>query len=130
MNRPITLVFDADCLLCSANARFVSRNDKAARFRLLSLQSEEGAAIYRRFGIDPADAETLILVEGERMRRDSDAVFAVAEGLGWPWRLAAIGRVVPPPLRDGLYRRVARNRYRLFGRSSSCVLPARHGSDA
>ena len=128
MNAPITLVFDAACLLCSANARFVSRHDKAGRFRLLSMQSEDGAALYRRFGIDPADPETLILVEGGRMRRDSDAVLAIAEGLGWPWRIAAIMRYVPRPIRDGLYRWVARNRYPLFGRNRICALPASHGA--
>ena len=93
-DRPI-LAFDAACPLCSANARFVLRHDRRRHFRLASMQSEAGAALYRRFGIDPADPETLILVEGDRARQDSDAVLAIWSGLGWPWRAAAAARLVP-----------------------------------
>lgn len=120
---PPIIVFDALCLLCSANARFILRHDRKRRFRLASMQSEAGAALYRRFGIDPADPETLILVEGGRARRDSDAVLAIWSGLGWPWRAAAAARVVPAALRDPLYQWVARNRYRWFGRRETCWLP-------
>jgi predicted DCC family thiol-disulfide oxidoreductase YuxK len=120
--RPI-IVFDAICPLCSANARFVLKHDRSGRFRLASMQSEAGMALYRRFGIDPADPETLILVEGDRALRDSDAVIAIWRGLGWPWRLAGLARLVPHFLRDPAYRLVARNRYRLFGRRETCWLP-------
>ncbi|MET1111223.1 MAG: thiol-disulfide oxidoreductase DCC family protein [Allosphingosinicella sp.] len=122
LDRPI-IVFDALCLLCSANARFILRHDRRRHFRLASMQSEAGTALYRRFGIDPADPETLILVEGGRALRDSDAVLAIWSGLGWPWRAAAAARIVPARLRDPLYRWVARNRYRLFGRRETCWLP-------
>jgi predicted DCC family thiol-disulfide oxidoreductase YuxK len=121
-DRPV-IVFDSLCLLCSANARFILRHDRRRRFRLASMQSEAGAALYRRFGIDPADPETLILVDGDRALRDSDAVLAIWSGLGWPWRSAALGRIVPAALRDPLYRWVARNRYRWFGRRETCWLP-------
>ena len=117
------IVFDALCLLCSANARFILRHDRRRHFRLASMQSEAGAALYRRFDIDPSDPETLILVEGGRARRDSDAVLAIWSGLGWPWRMAAIARIVPAALRDPIYRWVARNRDRLFGRRETCWLP-------
>jgi predicted DCC family thiol-disulfide oxidoreductase YuxK len=117
------IVFDAECLLCSANAQFVLRHDRAARFMLASMQSEAGVALYRQFGIDPADPDTMILVEGDRIRRDSDAVLAIWTGLGWPWRAAALLRLIPRALRDPVYRWIARNRYRLFGRRDTCWLP-------
>jgi predicted DCC family thiol-disulfide oxidoreductase YuxK len=111
------------CPLCSANAQFILKHDRSGRFRLASMQSEAGAALYRRFGIDPADPDTLILVAGGRALRDSDAVIAIWRELGWPWRLAAAASAVPRGLRDPLYRWIARNRYRLFGRRSACWLP-------
>ena len=120
--RPI-IVFDAECLLCSANAQFVLDHDRQGRFLLASMQGEAGSALYRRFGIDPADPDTLIVVEGDRARRDSDAILAIWAGLGWPWRAAAVFRVVPRALRDPVYRWVARNRFRLFGRRDTCWLP-------
>lgn len=60
------IVFDAMCVLCSANAAFVLRHDRGGRFRLASMQDGVGAALYRRFGIDPANPETMIVVEGDQ----------------------------------------------------------------
>jgi predicted DCC family thiol-disulfide oxidoreductase YuxK len=122
MTRPV-IVFDALCVLCSAHAQFVLRHDRARRFLLASMQSEAGAAIYRAFGIDPADPDTLILVEGDRALRDSDAILAIWRALGWPWCAAGMFGIVPRALRDRVYRWVARHRYRLFGRRESCWLP-------
>ena len=121
-SRPI-IVFDAECLLCSANAQFVLDHDQRGRFLLASMQGETGSALYRRFGVDPANPDTLIVIEGDRARRDSDAILAIWAGLGWPWRAGAIFRLVPRLLRDSVYRWVARNRYRLFGRRDACWLP-------
>ena len=120
--RPV-VVFDGLCPLCSANAQFILRHDRRGRMRLASMQSEAGAALYRRFGIDPADPETLILVTGDRALRNSDAILAIWRLLGWPWRLACAARFVPRGLRDPFYLWVARNRYRLFGRRRTCWLP-------
>jgi len=117
------IVFDAMCVLCSANAAFVLRHDSAGRFRLASMQGEVGAALYRRFGIDPARPETLIVVEGDRALRDSDAVLAIWAGLDRPWNWLAAFQLVPRALRDPVYRWIARHRYRLFGKRDSCWLP-------
>jgi predicted DCC family thiol-disulfide oxidoreductase YuxK len=123
------IVFDAMCVLCAANAQFVLRHDRRRRFRLASMQGPVGAQLYRDHGIDPANPETLILVEGNRVLRDSDAVLAIYAGCGWPWRAAAALRVIPRFLRDPPYRWIARNRYRLFGRRETCWLPSREDQD-
>lgn len=120
--RPI-IVFDAECLLCSANAQFVLDHDRQGRFLLASMQSEAGSALYRRFGIDQANPDTLIVVEGNRARRDSDVILTIWAELGWPWRAATAFRLVPRALRDPVYRWFARNRYRLFGRRDTRWLP-------
>ena len=117
------IVFDAMCVLCSANAAFVLRHDRVRRFRLASMQGAIGAALYRRFGIDPANPETMIVVEDGRALRDSDAVLAIWAGLDRPWNGLAAFRIVPRWLRDPVYRWVARHRYRLFGRRSTCWIP-------
>jgi predicted DCC family thiol-disulfide oxidoreductase YuxK len=118
------IVFDAECILCSANAQFVLTHDRAGRFRLASMQGEAGSALFRRHGIDPADPDTLIVVDGDRVLRDSDAILSIYAGLGWPWRAASIFKLVPRFVRDRVYRFIARNRYRLFGRRETCWLPA------
>ncbi|KMO38022.1 thiol-disulfide oxidoreductase DCC family protein [Methylobacterium aquaticum] len=121
------ILFDAECVLCSASARFVLERDRTARFRLAAMQSAIGQSLCRRHGMDPEDPTSLLVVDSDRMRRDSDAVLAIAEGLGFPWNLARVFRIVPAGLRDPVYRLVARNRYRLFGRRDTCwVAPERY----
>lgn len=117
------ILFDAECVLCSAYAGFVLRHDRAGRFRLASMQGEVGAAIYRRHGMDPRDPSSMLLVEAGRVRQDSDAVLGIYEALGFPWRLLGALRIVPGFLRDPVYRWVARNRYRIFGKRETCWLP-------
>ena len=118
-DNPIIL-FDAECVLCSANAQFVLKHDKAGYFRLASMQGEVGAALYRENGIDPDDPSSIIVIDGDRVRQDSDAVLSIYEGLGYPWRLVAVFRIVPRSVRDPIYRWIARNRYRLFGKRVRC----------
>jgi len=118
------IVFDAHCVLCSANAQFVLKHDKRRHFLLASMQGGVGAELFRKFGVDPADPETIIVVTGDQALRDSDAVLAIYRQLGWPWRALSLFRFVPLAVRDPVYRWVARNRYRLFGRRETCWLPS------
>lgn len=114
------ILFDAACVLCSANAQFVLKYDRVGHFRLASMQGDVGAALYRRHGLDPQNPISMLVVEGDRVRQDSDAVLSIYEGLGLPWRLLGSLRVVPAVVRDPIYRWVARNRYRLFGKRETC----------
>ncbi len=123
------IVFDAMCVLCTANARLVLHHDRQKKFRLASMQDETGAALYRRFGMDPADPDSLIVVDGENLLRDSDAVMAIYHGLGWPWRILSLFRLAPRAVRDPIYRWIARNRYRLFGKRETCWLPTPEQAD-
>ncbi len=120
--RPI-IVFDGLCVLCSGWARFVLRHDRRARFRLAAIQAAAGRSLAERFGVDPDDPRTILLVERDRAFRDSDAILRILGGLGPPWRALAVLRMLPRRVRDPAYRLVARNRYRLFGRRDACWLP-------
>lgn len=125
-SRRRVVLFDAECFLCSANAHFILEHDKRQIFYLASMQGDFGAQLCRAHGIDPNDPSTILLIEGSKVRQDSDAVISIYEGLGLPWRLASLFRVLPSCLRDRLYRLIARNRYRIFGKRRSCWVPPEH----
>jgi len=115
-------VFDGDCVLCSASARFVLRHDRSKRVRLAPAQSPLGSALYRHYGLDPATFETnILLVDGVAWFK-SDAAIRIARLLGFPWSLASLTSLAPRFFRDGLYDMLARNRFRLFGRRRVCYL--------
>jgi predicted DCC family thiol-disulfide oxidoreductase YuxK len=119
-DRPI-IVFDGECVLCSTFARFILRTDRVERFRLLAAQSALGTELYRHFGLRTDSYETYLLLEDGSAFLKSDATIRIFAGLGFPWRLATVARIVPRPLRDALYDFVARNRYRWFGQRT-CVV--------
>lgn len=118
------LVFDAHCLLCSAWVQFLLKHDRRRVFRFASIQSEAGVALLAQAGLSVTRLETLLLVDGKRSYQHTAAIFRVLDQLGFPWKLAWIMWPLPPFIRDAIYRWFARNRYRLFGRSDSCFLPA------
>jgi predicted DCC family thiol-disulfide oxidoreductase YuxK len=114
------IVFDGYCVLCSGWVRFILAHDRHARFRLLPAQSGIGHALYVHYGRDPENYETYMLIENGTACYKSEATIRMAEGLGFPWSLAAVLRALPARLRDRIYDFVARNRFRLFGRRDVC----------
>ena len=124
---PDTILFDGVCNLCHGFVQFVIRHDAAGRFRFAALQSDAGRALLAAHGqaapAPAADPDSVLLLSGGRLYSHSTAVLRIARGLGGGWRLAEAGWALPRAWRDGLYRFVARHRYRWFGRQESCLLP-------
>ena len=117
------IVFDGDCVLCSSWVRFLLRHDRDARYRFAAMQTRAGRALLVAHGLDPDDPSSFLLVDGEQAWKDTDAIRRVVAGLGGIWRLAHALALLPRGLRDRVYRLVARNRYRWFGRNEACFLP-------
>ena len=127
-DRPL-IIFDGYCALCSGWASFVLRHDPGGRFRLASAQSPLGYALYVHYGLDPQDYETNILIEDGRAWFKSESSIRMLEGLGWPWKLAAVFRILPRVVRDPMYEFIARNRLRFFGKRATCYLPQKQYED-
>ncbi|HZZ87120.1 MAG TPA: DCC1-like thiol-disulfide oxidoreductase family protein, partial [Caulobacteraceae bacterium] len=121
-DRPI-LIFDGKCVLCSGFVQFILRHDRRRRLRLLAAQTPTGAALYRHLGLASEAYETNILLENGRAWLKSEGSIRIFERLGLPWSLLGAGRVLPLPIRDGLYEVIARNRLRWFGARDTCFLP-------
>jgi predicted DCC family thiol-disulfide oxidoreductase YuxK len=117
------IVFDGECIFCSAWVRFVLAHDPQGRYRFLAAQSPLGLALYRHYGLDTTNFESNILIENGVARFKSDGSIRTLEGLGLPWSLVSLLRVVPPFFRDSIYGLVAKNRYRIAGRRQTCFVP-------
>lgn len=117
------VLFDGYCNLCDGAVRFIIDHDRAGRIRFASLQSEPGQALLEGFGHAAAAPESIVLVDGDRLYERSDATLRIAALLDAPWSAARVLLAVPRPLRDSVYRFVARNRYRIFGKRDACRIP-------
>ena len=108
--------------------QFLLKRDRRDSFRYASLQSEFAGSLLRRHNFDPADLDTVYVVTDydlptEKLLARSDAIVYTCGQLDGLWRLGSVGRVLPRGLRDFVYQLVARNRYRVFGKYESCMLP-------
>jgi predicted DCC family thiol-disulfide oxidoreductase YuxK len=104
------------------------RHDRHEVLRFAALQSAIATPILARHD-GPYDLSTMALVENpgrsdERLVIRSQGALEILAALGGVWRFVSWLRIVPRPLRDIVYRWVSRNRYRWFGRSDRCELPA------
>lgn len=134
MSHPI-LLYDGVCGLCNRLVQFILRRDPEGIFRFASLQSGLAARILARHGADPADLDTVYVAinpdQGDEcLLARSDALIFILKELGGFWRvLGFLSRLKPRFLRDWGYRVVAHNRYRVFGRFESCMLPSAEHRD-
>jgi predicted DCC family thiol-disulfide oxidoreductase YuxK len=123
------LLYDGVCGLCDRLVQFVLKRDTRGKFRFSALQSEFAAQLLRRHHVSPEALDTVYLVSdfglpGERLAARSDAVICILRELGGFWGVVAgLMRLLPRALRDWGYNRVARNRYRVFGKYETCMVP-------
>ena len=85
-------------------------------FRFVPSQSELGGVLQRRYNVNTAGLDTVVLIRDGQIYTESDAGVRIAAAFdGW-WRLLGL-------VRDWVYRRIANNRYAWFGRKDVCLIP-------
>ena len=117
------IFFDGVCNLCNFWVNHVIKNDADAAFYFASLQSDFAASFLEEKGIRH-DFETIILYSEGRFLTESDAVVTILSKNGGVYRLLSklIG-LMPLGLSNGLYRYIAKNRFRFFGKRDRCMVP-------
>ena len=116
------VLFDGVCNLCNCFVDFVIKRDRHGHIRFASLQSDAGKKLVARFELSQ-DIDYVVLVRGDRARIKSSAALHTCRHLRFPWPAAQIFLLVPRLLRDWVYDRIARNRYRMFGKRDTCRVP-------
>ncbi len=117
------LLFDGHCNLCNAWVQFIVKKDASSTIRFASLQSVAGRRLLEEHKIDENYIESLVFFEEERFSVSSTAALRTLSYLdSWQKHLIFLA-VVPRSLRDLVYRFIARNRYKWFGRREQCMIP-------
>ena len=124
---PIVL-YDGVCGLCNRLNQFLLKRDHHDRLRFASLQSSLAESLTLRHGANPKDLDTVYVVVDhnqptEHLLSRSDAIIYALTQLGGIWKAMGVAKVLPNALRNVAYQIVAKNRYRVFGKHDSCMLP-------
>jgi predicted DCC family thiol-disulfide oxidoreductase YuxK len=117
------MVFDGTCVFCNGGARLVHRFDSRGNVRFAHAQSALASDLYRRLGWDERDFQTNILISDGIALTKWASIGGMARAMGGWWRVFSIFDLLPDVIGDPVYAFVARNRYRLFGRSETCIIP-------
>jgi len=117
------ILFDGICNLCNSAVQFVIRHDKKRLFRFASLQSEAGQSLLQKYHLPENNFNSFVLIRNDKAYTNSGAALRVARQLGGGISLLYGFIIVPPFIRNAVYRLIANNRYRWFGKKESCMIP-------
>ena len=118
------ILFDAICVICNAWARFLIQHDPQAQFKLVSAQSALGEEILKYYALSTTHYSTMLVIIDGQLFTESTALLKVLSRLGLPFSLMNAGYLMPRAFRDFLYRKVALNRYKIFGKTPFCLIPS------
>jgi predicted DCC family thiol-disulfide oxidoreductase YuxK len=114
--------FDGVCVMCNGLVDWVLKHDKKGIFKLAPLQGETAERLIPAYTKAPLN--TVVLLDEFGIHTESDAILKLFFELGTYSFLAKLLRLIPKSIRDGAYRLVAKNRYRLFGQREFCRMPS------
>ncbi|WP_207510200.1 thiol-disulfide oxidoreductase DCC family protein [Longitalea luteola] len=118
------VLFDGVCNLCNRTVQFILKRDKKKRFLFGSLQGKTGQEYLHKYHLPADQFHSFMLIEGNVLYTRSTAVLRLLKHLGRGWQLMYLFIYVPQSIRDGVYRLIATNRYKLFGKKEHCRVPA------
>jgi predicted DCC family thiol-disulfide oxidoreductase YuxK len=117
------ILFDGVCNFCNRSINIILKHDKDSYFQFAPSQSNAGIDILQQFDLDQKASASVILIDNEKVYTKTDAVIQIATHLtGWPRLLTGL-KIIPKPLRDVGYDVIAKNRYILFGKRETCMIP-------
>ncbi len=119
------ILFDGICNLCNGFVQFVIKRDKKARFKFASLQSPVAEKLLKSYSVSTESMESVILIDENKRQiwTESSAVLNILKNLSGIYALLYVLIIIPKLLRDFLYRWIAKNRYKWFGRRKECMIP-------
>ena len=123
MNDQPIILFDGVCNLCNNAVQFVIKHDAGGKFLFASLQSDAGQKLLQKFDLPSKDFDSFILLQNDTVYTQSTAALKVMKQLNSGWKLLYGFIIVPPFIRNAVYRFISSNRYRWFGKLDECMLP-------
>jgi len=121
LEKPI-IFFDGVCAMCNTFVNLALRVDRRGLFLFAPLQGTTARELLPPLSDDPREW-SMIYLDERGVHDQLDASLEVYRRLGGVWTLLSLARYIPRFIRNPLYRILARNRYRWFGRREQCRIP-------
>ncbi len=124
MGNPAIIIFDGECNLCNVSVDFIIKHDPQGHFVFAPFQSRIAKDLLPQYSIQEFTSDSIVLIKDKKHYQRADALFEIMKDLNGFWSYLRLFRFLPSSLNDILYRAIAKNRYRIFGRASVCRRPS------
>ncbi|MSR86096.1 DUF393 domain-containing protein [Candidatus Woesearchaeota archaeon] len=123
---PAILIFDGVCNFCNCFINSIIDRDPKKRIKFAASQSEAGKKILKKDRISKNKVkDSLIFIEGDKYHTRSTAFLSIMKYLKFPYFLLYGLIIIPRCIRDEIYEFISRNRYKWFGKRTSCRMPTK-----
>lgn len=121
IDKPIVF-FDGECIMCNQFVDILLNIDRLGTIMIAPLQGETAAKLLPTL---PNNREewSIFYIDRGQIVDQSDAFLNICLRLGGIWSILSWLKIIPRSIRNYIYRVIARNRYRLFGKRSTCRIP-------
>ena len=117
------ILFDGVCNFCNFWVNYVIDHDEKDFFRFASLQSEFGQSILSNLNLAENDFDTFVLIESKKYFIRSTAALKVVKDISGWLKILYPFIILPEFIKDSVYNLIAKNRYKIFGKSETCRVP-------
>ena len=124
MNSNRVILFDGVCNFCNSTVNFVIERDKKSIIKFAALQSDAGQQLLKQFNLPTSQFNSFIYIEDGKIFTQSTAALRVCKNLSALWPLMYGFIIVPKFIRDAIYKWMAKNRYKWFGKKDQCMIPS------
>lgn len=118
---PVVL-FDDLCVICSTTTQILIKLDRKSILRFASIESEFAEKLFK---VKPhlEEYDTIIFYKNGKSFLKSEAVIEILNTI-FNKNIFTVFRIIPLRLRDFLYDFIAKNRYKIFRKKTSCgIIP-------
>jgi|LakMenE18May11ns_1017448.scaffolds.fasta_scaffold9844652_2 predicted DCC family thiol-disulfide oxidoreductase YuxK len=118
------VLFDGLCNFCNTTVLKIIKYDKRNQLKFSSLQSEFGKKMLKLHNMEEDDLSTIVFIKNDQdVYKETTAVIEIIKLLEGKPKILLIFRIMPQKIRDYFYKVFSRNRYKLFGKKDSCIMP-------
>lgn len=117
------VLFDGVCNLCNRSVQVLLDWDKDEILSFASLQSDFGQQLLKEHNLDRTDFNSFLYLKDGKLFQKSDAALNICKDIKNMYQLLYTFILVPKPIRDIVYSFIAQNRYKIFGKRESCMIP-------
>jgi predicted DCC family thiol-disulfide oxidoreductase YuxK len=117
------VIYDGYCILCNSAVKFLLRIDKKKILHFTSVKQTLNSDNNEPEKYKNTQPESILYIENQKLYSGSEAIIRMLTRVGGMWKSARFLRIIPLTFREYIYMIIAKNRYTIFGKKTTCEIP-------